>query len=188
MSHQEITEAINLKTEEKKRKVKIRTTLSPATRKELISLLREYNDVFAWSYQDMLGLDTDIVVHRLPLREECASVKQKLRRVKPKMLLKIKEEVKKQLDAGFLEVSKYPPQWVANIVPLPKKDSKVRMCVDYRDLNRTSPKDNFPLPYIDTLVDNTAKHSLFSFMDGFSGYNQIRMAPEDMEKTTFVTM
>ena len=121
----------------------------------------------------MSGLDTDIVVHRLPLREECALVKQKLRRVKPEMLLKIKEEVKKQLDAGFLEVSKYP-QWVANIVPVPKKDGKVRMCVDYRDLTRASPKDNFPLPHIDTLADNTAKHTLFSFMDGFLGYNQIK--------------
>ena len=103
------------------------------------------------------------------------------------MLLKIKEEVTKQLDAGFLEVSKYP-QWVANIGPVPKKDGKVWMCVDYRDLNRASPKDNFPLPHIDTLVDNIAKHSLFSFMDGFSGYNQIKMASEDMEKTTFLTM
>ena len=74
----------------------------------LTDLLREYSDVFAWSYQDMPGLDTDIIVHCLPLREECAPVKQKLRRVKPEMLLKIKEEVKKQLDAGFLEVSKYP--------------------------------------------------------------------------------
>ena len=96
----------------------------------MIDLLQDYNDVFAWSYQDMPGLDTDIVVHRLPLREECMPVKQKLRRVKPEMLLKIKEEVKKQLDARFLEVAKYP-QWVANIVPVPKKDGKVRMCVDY---------------------------------------------------------
>ena len=62
------------------------------------------------------------------------------------------------------------------------------MCVDYRDLNRTSPKDNFPLPHINTLVDNTTKHSLFSFMDRFSCYNQIKMALEDMEKTTFLTM
>ena len=153
----------------------------------MIDLLQEYSDVFAWSYQDMLDLDTNIVIHRLPLREEYASVKQKLRRVKPEMFLKIKEEVKKQLDAGFLKVSKYP-QWVANIVLVPKKDGKVRMCVDYRDLNRASPKDNFPLQHIDTLVDNTAKHYLFFFMDGFSGYNKIRMAPEDMEKTTFLTM
>ena len=88
------------------------------------------------------------------------------------MLLKIKEEVKKQLDIGFLEVAKYP-EWVANIVPVPKKDGKVRMCVNYRDLNQASLKDNFPLPYNDTLVDNTTKNFRFSFMDGFSGYNQI---------------
>ena len=91
------------------------------------------------------------------------------------MLLKIKEKVKKQLDAGFLKVVKYP-EWVANIVSVAKNDGKVRMCVDYRDLNRASPKDNFPLPHIDTLVDNTTKNSRFSFMDGFSRYNQIRMA------------
>ena len=72
----------------------------------------------------MPGLDIDIVVHPLPLRKECAPVKQKLRRVKPEMLLKIKEEVKKQLDARFLEVSKYT-QWGATIVPVPKKDGKV---------------------------------------------------------------
>ena len=62
------------------------------------------------------------------------------------------------------------------------------MCVDYRDLNRASPKDNFPLPHIDILVDNTAKFAIFSFTDGFSRYNQIKMAPEDVEKTTFVTL
>ena len=62
------------------------------------------------------------------------------------------------------------------------------MCVEYRDLNRASPKDNFPLPHIDVLVDNTTNFTLFSFMEGFSGYNQIKMAPEDMEKTTFFTL
>ena len=73
-------------------------------------------------------------------------------------------------------------------MPVPKKDGKVQICVDYRDLNRASPKDNFPLPHIDTLVDSIPKHSLFSFMDGFLSYNLIRMALEDMEKTTFLTM
>jgi len=62
------------------------------------------------------------------------------------------------------------------------------MCMDYRDLNRASPKDNFPLPHIDVLMANMASFALFSFMDGFSGYNQIKMAPEDMEKTTFITL
>jgi hypothetical protein len=90
------------------------------------------------------------------------------------------------LNAGFLSTLTYL-DWVANIVPVPKKDGKVQMCVDYRDLNRASPKDNFPLPHIDTLVDNTTTNVVFSFMDGFSGYNQIKMADEDKLKTTFVT-
>ena len=79
------------------------------------------------------------------------------------------------------------PQWVANIVPVLKKDGKVHMCVDYRDLNKARTKDDFPLSRIDMLVGNIAKFNVFSFMDGFSDYNQIKMAPEDMEKITFIT-
>ncbi|KAK8609165.1 hypothetical protein V6N13_025472 [Hibiscus sabdariffa] len=134
----------------------------------------------------MPGLNENIAMHKLPIKPECKPVQKKLRRMKPEMLLKIRDEVKKQFDAGFLQAVTYS-DWVANIVPVPKKDGKVRMCMDYRDLNRASPKDNFPLPHIDTLVDNTAGHSYFSFMDGFSGYNQIKMCLDDMSKTTFVT-
>ena len=76
---------------------------------------------------------------------------------------------------------------MTNIVPVPKKDARIRVCVDFRDLNRASPKDDFHLPHIDELVDFTAGHALLSFMDGFSGYNQIVMAPEDREKTAFTT-
>ena len=72
-------------------------------------------------------------------------------------------------------------------MPVPKKDGKVHMCIDYRDLNKASPKDKFPLPHIDILVDNTVGHKMLSFMDGFSGYNQIRLVEEDMEKTSFIT-
>ena len=180
-------ENINLGTDEEIKEVRIGSRLQGRYRQDLIELLHEYKDVFAWSYKDMPGLDTDIVVHKLPIRPECKPVQQKLRRMKPDILLKVKEEVQKQLDAGFLEVAKYP-EWIANVVPVPKKGGKIRVCVDYRDLNRASPKDNFPLPHIDVLVDNTTRHSVFSFMDEFSGYNQILMAPEDKEKTTFITL
>ena len=107
--------------------------------------------------------------------------------MKHEVSLKIKEEIEKQFKAGFLKIAKYP-EWVANIVPVPKKDGKVRMCVDYRDLDRASPKDNFRLPHIDLLVVKTTQNAMFSFMDGFSVYNQIKMAEEDMEKTPFITL
>ncbi|KAI5427624.1 hypothetical protein KIW84_032870 [Lathyrus oleraceus] len=122
--HQESVEVINLGTEDAKREIKIGAALEDNVKKGLIELLQEYVDIFAWSYQDMPGLDTDIVVHRLPLKEGCPPVKQKLRRTRPEMAVKIKEEVQKQLDAGFLAVTNYPP-WVANIVPVPKKDGKL---------------------------------------------------------------
>ena len=97
-------------------------------------------------------------------------VKQKKRRLRPEWALLIKEEVEKQLKAKFMEVVE-DTQWLANIVPVPKKDGKVRMCVDYRDLNQAYPKDDFSLPHIDTLVDSAASSTMYSFLDGFAGYN-----------------
>ena len=100
-----ITDLINLGTETEMKEVKIGTAFGGTRRERLIELLRKYKDVFAWSYQDMPGLDADIVVHRLPLRPECIPVKQKLRRMKPELLLKVRDDIKKQFDAGFLAVA-----------------------------------------------------------------------------------
>ena len=97
----------------------------------------------------------------------------------------MKEEIQKQLNVGFLSMVKYP-EWLVNVVLVPKKDNKVRVYVDFRYLNKASPNDDFPLPHIDMLVDSTTGHSMLSFMNGFSGYNQILMALEDMEKTSFI--
>ena len=101
-------------------------------------------------------------------------------------LSKIKEEVIKQLKVGFIKPV-HQAEWITNVVPLPKKDGKVRMYVDFGDLNNACPKDDFPLPHIDVLVDKRAGSALISSMDGFSGYNQIKMTPKDMTKTTFTT-
>ena len=79
------------------------------------------------------------------------------------------------------------PEWLANVVSIPKKNNKVRVCVNFRDLNKSSPKDDFPLPHIDMFVGSITGHSMLSFMDGFFfGYNQIMMALEDMKKTFFI--
>jgi hypothetical protein len=87
---------------EEPREVKIGTRCTAEQKEALIALLREFHEIFAWSYQDMPGLDTDIVVHKIPLKPECKPVKQALRRMKPEVILKIEEEVEKQLKAGFL--------------------------------------------------------------------------------------
>ena len=96
------------------------------------------------------------------------------------------DKVNKLLVANFIREVHYP-EWLANVVMVKKANEKWRMCVDFIDLNQAYPKDSFPLPRIDQLVDSIAKHKLLTFIDAFSGYNQIQMAKEDQEKTAFVT-
>lgn len=79
------------------------------------------------------------------------------------------------------------PDWLANVVVVKTKNVKWRVCVDYSDLNKACPKDLFPLPHMDTLVDATAGHALLSFIDAFPGYNQIKIHRDDQEKTAFIT-
>ena len=96
------------------------------------------------------------------------------------------EEVRKLLEAGFIQ-EVYYPDWLANVVMVRKNNGKWRMCVDFTDLNKACQKDSYPLPRIDTLVDSTTRHEILSFMDAFSGYNQINMNEDDQERTSFVT-
>ncbi|XP_047250000.1 uncharacterized protein LOC124885798 [Capsicum annuum] len=110
----------------------------------------------------------------------------KLKKYKPDLSLKIKEKISKQIEAGILRVTKYPT-WLANDVPIHKKDGKVRVCVYYRGLNKASPKNDFPLPNIHILIDNCAKHEIPSFIDCFAGYHQIKMHEDDVEKMDFIT-
>ena len=142
--------------------------------------------MFAWSYEDTLEIDPEIAQHHIDTHDHMVPIKQKLRRMRTEWLLKIKEEVIKQLKVGFIK-SVHEAKWIANVIPVLKKDENVRMCVDFRDLNKACPKEDFPLPYIDVLMDNMARSALMSFMDGFSGYNQIKMAPKNMTRTTFTT-
>ncbi|KAK4848380.1 hypothetical protein QYF36_012250 [Acer negundo] len=113
-------------------------------------------------------------------------VKQKRRKFAPERNKVINDEIQKLVDIGSVREVKYP-DWLANVVVVKKKNGKWRVCIDFTDLNKACPKDSFPLPHIDMLVDATAGHDLLSFMDAYSGYNQILMHPDDQEKTAFVT-
>ncbi|CAL8168407.1 unnamed protein product [Prunus armeniaca] len=100
--------------------------------------------------------------------------------------LKFKEEIERLLKAGFIRPAIYA-DWLANIVPvLKRKTGAVRICVDYRSLNEASPKDEYPMPMADMLVDGAAHNQMLSFMDGNVGYNQIMVAEGDIHKTAFM--
>ncbi|XP_058006727.1 uncharacterized protein LOC131182100 [Hevea brasiliensis] len=134
---------LNLGTEDNKKELKV---VDSEEMQDMVQLLQEFMDVFSWSYDDMPSLDPQILTHKIPLIPGTVPEKQKLRRIDPDTLLKVKDEIKKQYEARFLEVVKYP-EWVANMVLVMKKDGKVRVCMDYRDLNKASLKEDFPLPH-----------------------------------------
>jgi hypothetical protein len=149
------------------------------------NLFKEFQDIFTWSYEEMLGIDPRIVEHEIRTYLDEKHVRQHLRDVNPRKALAIKAEVEKLLNVGFI----YPvplTEWVSNPVPMNKKQGTIRVCMEFRDLNKACPKDNFPMPFIDHILDECAGSEIFSFMDGFLGYNQIQIKPKDQHKMTFI--
>uniref|UniRef100_A0A2N9EWG4 Uncharacterized protein n=1 Tax=Fagus sylvatica TaxID=28930 RepID=A0A2N9EWG4_FAGSY len=164
----------------------IGTKMDRTIREALISFLKSNLDVFAWTHDDMPGIDPTTICHKLNVDPSIRPIKQKRRVFAPDRNQAISDEVEKLLTAGFIREVFYP-DWLANVVMVKKANGKWRMCVDFTDLNKACPKDSFPLPRIDQLVDSTAGHRLLTFMDAFSGYNQIMMDDADQEKTSFIT-
>jgi len=159
--------------------------LSAEYKADLVNLLKEYVDCFAWEYHEMSGLSRDLVEHRLPIKAGFRPYKQPVRRFNPIIYDRIKTEINCLLDAGFIRSCRYA-DWISNIVPIEKKDSgKIRVCIDFRDLNKATPKDEYPMPIADMLINEASGHRVISFLDVNAGYNQIFMAEEDISKTAF---
>ena len=134
----------------------------------------------------MPGLNPSIALHYLAVKKGVRPVKQAQRRFRPELIPQIETEVNTLIEAGFIREVQYP-EWIANIVPVKKKNGQIQLCVDFCDLNSASPKDDFLLPITEVMVDVTTGHEVLSFKDGSSGYNQIRMNPKDEELTAFCT-
>uniref|UniRef100_A0A2N9HFP5 RNA-directed DNA polymerase n=1 Tax=Fagus sylvatica TaxID=28930 RepID=A0A2N9HFP5_FAGSY len=179
-------EVIALDDDEPSKTTSIGTKMDRAIREAMISFLKSNLDVFAWTHDDMPGIDPSTICHKLNVDPSIRPIKQKRRVFAPDRNQAISDEVEKLLTAGFIREVFYP-DWLANVVMVKKANGKWRMCVDFTDLNKACPKDSFPLPRIDQLVDSTAGHRLLTFMDAFSGYNQIMMDDADQEKTSFIT-
>jgi ribonuclease HI len=181
----DITEC-NLGIEKDPKYVKLSSNLSREQREEYTELLKEFSDVFYWTYEDLGTYDTNIIEHKIPLKEETKPFKKKLRQINPMLLPVMEKEVKNILYAKIIIPLRYS-EWVANLVPVRKSNVEIKLCVDFWNLNRSSKKDNYPLPKMEHILQRVTGVAKMSMIDGFSGYNQIYVLPEDREKTTFTT-
>ncbi|XP_027183938.1 uncharacterized protein LOC113782233 [Coffea eugenioides] len=176
--------------------------LSPRQEDDLIRLLRDYKEAIGWSVADIKGISPSLCMYRTRLEEDAKPVRQAQRRLNPLMMEVVKKEILKLLEVGIIFAISDSP-WVSPVQVVPKKagvtveenqEGKMvpvrkptgwRQCIDYRRLNAVTKKDHFPLPFIDQMIERLVSRVYYCFLDGFSGYFQIAIAPEDQEKTTF---
>ena len=159
--------------------------LSQEEQDGVAEVISHHLDAFAWSASDMPGIDPDFLCHHLSMDATVRPVRQRRRKFNEERRLVVKEETQKLLSAGHIWEMQYH-EWLANVVLVKKANEKWRMCVDFTDLNKACPKDSYPLPNIDALVDSASGCEMLSFLDAFSGYNQIKMHPRDEGKITFM--
>jgi len=169
---------------------------------KLLDVLKKYPDAIGYKINDLTGISPSVCTHRILLEEDSKTSREHQRRLNLNMSEVVKKEVMKLLDAGII----YPisdSKWVSPVHVVPKKGGITvvqnekgesvakrtvtgwRMCIDYRKLNTATRKDHFPLPFIDQMLERLARHSYFCYLDGYSGFFQIPIHPDDQEKTTF---
>jgi hypothetical protein len=180
------TKAVPLDPATPKQTTIISKDLASQDEEKLISCLSRNKDVFAWSAHDLVGVSRTIIEHGLGIDPSVRPRKQRLRKMSDEKIEAAKAEVHRLLEANFIEPIAYPT-WLSNMVMVQKKSGKWRMCIDFTSLNKASPKDNFPLPRIDKIVDSAAGCEVMSLLDCFSGYHQIYMKEEDKASTSFIT-
>jgi hypothetical protein len=145
------TISLNIGTLESPKNVKICAQCSDEEKINFSKLLGEFQDVFAWSYEDLRGFDPGLIQHAIPIKEGIKMVRQKQRPINPTLEETIRKESEKLLKVGINFPVKYS-EWVSNLVPVQKSTSQIRLCVDFRALNRSSIKDHFPLPNMEMIL------------------------------------
>ncbi|GJS82343.1 reverse transcriptase domain-containing protein [Tanacetum coccineum] len=168
----------------------------------LLKVLKSHKRAIAWKITDIKGIDPHFCTHKILMEDDYKPTVQSQRRVNPKIHEVIKKEVLKLLDAGMIYPISDSP-WVSPVHCVPKKGGITvvaneeneliptrlvtgwRVCIDYRKLNEATRKDHFPLPFMDQMLERLAGNEFYCFLDGFSGYFQIPIDPQDQEKTTF---
>jgi hypothetical protein len=179
-------EECNIGTEQEPKIVNISKNLTKENKERYIKLMKELYDVFEWSYADLKVYDLGVIQHTIPVQRNVNPFKKKQRRMNPLLLPLIEKEIKKLFEAKII-VSLRFSKWLANLVPVRKKTGEIRLCVDFRNLNQVSLKDNYPLPKMDHIFQRVVGSQRMSMLDGFSGYNHVAVHPDDQEKIAFTT-
>ncbi|CAN6573248.1 unnamed protein product [Malus baccata var. baccata] len=180
----------------------ISSSLTAQEEEKLVRVLKEFKSALGWTLADIKGISPTTCMHHIFLEEGAKPTREAQRHLNPLMMEVVKNEIIKLLDCGVI----YPisdSRWVSPIQCVPRKSGVTvventenelvptriqtgwRVCIDYRKLNATTRKDHFPLPFLDQMLERLAGHSFYCFLDGYSGYNQIVIALNDQEKTTF---
>ena len=184
------------------KQVIIAANLAKYEKECLVGVLRKRQGVIAWKITDTKGISPAYCSHKINLEEGSKAVVQRQRRLNPNMQEAVKKEVVKLIDARIIySISNSP--WVSPVQVVLKKGGMTvvanenneliptrtltgwRVCINYRKLNEATCKDHFPLPFIDQMLERLSGHLYYCFLDGFSGYFQIPIDPQDQEKTTF---
>ena len=161
--------------------INMSTKLIADQRSKFCSLMKEFADIFAWEYSDLKNYDTNIIQHRIPLEKDTIPFKEKLRSMIPLLLPVIEKEIQNLLKSKIIIPLRYS-KYISNLVVVRKKNGEIRLCVDFRNLNKC-----YPLPKMEYLLQRVSGASVTSFLDGFFGYNQVGVHPDDQEKTVFTT-
>jgi hypothetical protein len=176
----------NIGTEESPKLIKFGKGTTTDERENLTTLIREFKDVFTWYYEYLKAYQEDVIQHVIPLINGAKPFRQKLRQMNPKVSPQVQKELQKMVEVGIIEPIRYS-SWVSNLVIVRKKTGEIRICVDFRNLNQASLKDNYPLPNMEYLLQRVTSAEMMSMLDGFSGYNKVLVSEDDQLKTAFTT-
>ena len=179
-------EDCNIGIERELRIIKISKSLTIENKERYIKLMKDFFNVFSWSYDDLKVYNTNVIQHMILVRENEKHFKQKLRRMNPLLFPLIEKEIRKLFEEKII-ISLIFSKWLTNLVLVKKKSEEIRLCVDFKNMNKVSLKDNYPLPKMDHILQRVVGSQRMSILVCFYGCNQISMHPNDQEKTAFTT-
>jgi hypothetical protein len=180
------TISLNIGTLESPKNVKIGAQCFDEEKMKFVNLLGEFQDVFSWYYEDLLGFDPALIQHAIPIKEGIKLVRKKQRPINHALEATIRRELEKFLKVGIIFPIKYSER-VSNLVPVRKSTDHIIFCIDFHAFNRAILKDHFPLPNMGMILQQVAGSRMMPLLDDFSSYNQIKIKGADRYKTTFIT-